>query len=81
VKLSNPQQKVIDLMKAGWELGVNGGINNRAWLQRDGCGRGGPTEDVHFNTFYALYKRHLIVIKKAGFPTATWRLKDETVDS
>ena len=78
MKLSKRQQEVVDLMKAGWEMGHNGGISSRCWLQRDGCGHGGPTKEVNDNTFYALYKRGLITVKKSGFPTSTWKLKEES---
>ena len=76
-QLSKPQQEVLDLMKDGWDLCASGGYDPRTWLQKDGCGCGGPIKEVHGNTFYALSKRDLITIKKEGFPTTTWILVKE----
>ena len=75
-KLSKPQQEVIDLMKAGWELGASGGMSNRTWLQRDGCGRGGPVKEVNGNTFYALVRRGLIKGTGTSWPSI-WVLASE----
>lgn len=73
-KLSPRQQRVIDLMTEGWELGKPVTFNGRTWLQRDGVGRGGQTEDVHKATFINLYRRGLIKLAKNGFPTQRWKL-------
>lgn len=75
-KLSERQQKIIDLMAAGWELGVSGSMDFRAWLQRDGIGRGGPTENLNGNTFTSLSRRKLIRQKEQRFPTSKWELTE-----
>lgn len=81
MKLSKRQQEVLDAMVKGWEMGHNGGINSRVWLQRNGCGRGGPTMAVNLSTFYALYQRKLIKVKKEGFPCTTWKLAEPLAPS
>lgn len=74
-KLTEQQQEVINLMKNGWELGVDVGINGRCWLQKGGCGRGGETKPVKHSTLRTL--EYLDYIEKATskFPTHTYRLK------
>lgn len=76
MKLSKPQQKVINLMSAGWALGAEFGLNTRCWLQQDGLGRGGETEDVRSDTFHSLYKNGLIEKVKSGFPASTYGLTE-----
>ncbi len=65
--LSKSQQLVIDKMKEGWELGSS--TMGRAWLQKNGLGRGGETMGVHRNTLHSLYKMGLIK-HIYGFPTS-----------
>jgi hypothetical protein len=72
--LSKAQQRVIDLMQQGWELGTSQALDSRSWLQKDGIGRGGDTEDVHGSTFHALYVRKLIELNGSDFPSQRWRL-------
>lgn len=72
--LTERQQRVIDLMKEGWELGISRTYGVRAWLQKDGIGRGGESEDVYLSTFYSLSKKGYIILKKEGFPTSTYKL-------
>ena len=76
MKLSKAQQKVVDLMKEGWELGKSQSMSGRAWLQKDGVGRGGPVEKVNTNTFWSLYKKEIIKLKKQSFPTSIYELKE-----
>ncbi len=75
IKLSKNQQEVVNRIKEGWALCVSNSFNRRVWLQKDGCGRGGDTEPVHGSTFYALYKRELVELKKDGYPTQCWGYK------
>ena len=35
-QLTPMQQEVVDLIKAGWELGSSMGIDSRGWLQKNG---------------------------------------------
>lgn len=78
MKLSQRQQEVIDLMKAGWELGRSiGGLTNRSWMQKDGLGRGGETKDVHSNTFFALEDKGLIEVEYEKYPRAKYRLTNK----
>ncbi len=58
-----PQQKVIDRMKDGWSLAYES-YTSRAWLQLDGIGMSGPTEEVHIGTFNALFRRGAISKKQ-----------------
>ena len=72
MKLPEKQMEVLSLMNQGWELGQS--FDGRAWLQRDGLGRGGDTKDVHGNTFSSLYNKELVKIEKQGFPTSRYTL-------
>ena len=74
VRLSKTQEEVVTLMREGWELGQTSGWDHRAWLQKDGIGKGGPTKRVSSSTFHALWKKKVIVEKKRGYPTTTYRL-------
>lgn len=73
MKVSESQKKVLRLMAEGWALGTEVGIYNRAWLQRDGLGRGGPVEYIRSPTVEALCVKKLIVAKRT-FPNTTWSL-------
>ena len=65
-KLTKLQQKVVDLMKAGWELGVSDHFTTTSrmerycWLQKNGLGKGGLTEKVNMNTLQALISKGMI---------------------
>jgi hypothetical protein len=59
-KLSPAMQKVIDLMRDGYELGRSTGYMSSCWLQKGGLGRGGHCVSVNENTFHALYDRGLL---------------------
>ena len=64
MKLSPSQQKVIDLLKEGWELGIDSGWFPDARLQKNGLGKGGEVYRPTFGTINALRKRNLIVYLK-----------------
>jgi len=74
-KLTKQQQEVIDLMKKGWELGSSMGIEGGCWLQKGGCGRGGETKQVRWNTLHTLEYLDYIEVADTKFPTKTYRLK------
>lgn len=77
MKLSKNQQKIIDLMKLGWELGVSVSLSrSRAWVQENGVGRGGKSEDMSIATFNVLSEKKLIEIKHKGFPTSKYQLTE-----
>ncbi len=78
MKLSLRQQEVIDLMKTGWQLGINYGFNTHTWIQKDGCGKGGDAKNVHGSTVFALENRKLIVIDTEKFPLRTYKLAEGT---
>jgi len=63
-KLNDKQQKVIDLLKDGWELGVSSGWGPNASpsirLQKGGLGKGGETYYFKSQTLYALERMGLI---------------------
>ena len=75
-KVTKKQMHVLQLMNDGWELGKSSSLSGHIWLQQDGLGRGGNTEDVHANTFNGLYTRRLIEQKKRSFPTSLWGLTE-----
>ena len=60
---SAPQQKIIDRMKDGWSLAYEP-YRSRAWLQLGGIGMSGPVENVHINTFNALFRSGAISKKQ-----------------
>ena len=74
-KLTEVQQEVIDLMKAGWELGQNesGAMNKRSWLQKDGLGRGGESKKISSATVQALILKKVIK-KNYKFPVSRFEL-------
>ena len=74
-KLSQRQQEVLDLMNAGWELGLDIAFHGQPWLQKGGLGRGGDSKRISHATLFALHKRGLIKIAKREFPLETYRLK------
>ena len=48
--------KVIELLLNGWQLGLSGGLNPEAWMQRKlGCG--GEHHQVHMSAFISLRER------------------------
>jgi hypothetical protein len=58
------KQKILQLMREGWELGsasrTRGSV--RFWLQFGGCSRGGKSLNVHASTARSMYKQALIEI-------------------
>ena len=59
-KLSPAQQNILNKMANGWELGVSHSIGaRRCWLQQDGIGEGGKSEDVRYSTMEVLFERGL----------------------
>ena len=79
MKLSPVQQKVIDLMKQGWEMGVSMTMDSRVWLQEDGVGRGGKSQKVNANTFFSLCSKGLIELKAQSFPTSKYGLTEKGI--
>jgi len=76
--LTTAQQRVVDLMRAGWELGASmSGIGGGPWLQKDGLGCGGECERVNGNTYSALLSKGVIKTQEARFPTRVLRLSKE----
>lgn len=63
-KLSEKQQKVIDLLRAGWELGLSPAFKpnhpSHVWLQKGGLGNGGEAYEIDERTLSSLIKRGLI---------------------
>ncbi len=76
-ELSSVQKHVINLMREGWAMGKSEASTGGVWLQKDGVGRGGPTESVKIGTFLALARRNFIRCKSKDFPTSEWVINDE----
>jgi hypothetical protein len=74
VTLTPSQQRVVDRMREGWELGKGMGGDGSFWLQRNGLGRGGENETVHASTAHALYTRGVIEVARDRYPFQYWRL-------
>ena len=79
MKLSKSQIEVLTLMNDDWALCATGGLDARAWLQKGGCGCGGPTKRVNVATKQALFNRELIC-RKAGFSTITYYLSQKGIE-
>lgn len=77
MKLSKTQQRIVELMGNGWELGVSMVSEGRCWIQEGLVGHGGRRENVSVATFHALRKRGVIVQREQKFPTAKYVLSDE----
>ena len=75
MKLTNAQQRVLDKMYNGWELGQSTGINQRWWLQKDGLGRGGEVIEVNAITARWLWDKGFIKPCEWSFPTQHFRLE------
>lgn len=71
MKLTKAQQRVIDLMRTGWELYSS---DLGVLLQEGGIGRGGETEKVSRTTLEALLDRGAIVRGAAEYPGVKYRL-------
>ncbi len=74
MKPSKAQKNVLLLMKHGWELCKSSTMSGRSWLQENGCGKGGKTQEVNGNTFFALSKRGWIGCSKRSFPTSCYAI-------
>ena len=70
------QKQVLQRMEDGWALGYTSYMYSW-WLQRNGLGRGGDTEQVHGTTGHHLRTNGLIRKKKDGFPTSEFVLTDK----
>ncbi len=77
IKLSEPQQAVIYLMQEGWELGKSLTMDGRAWMQKNGLGKGGESKDVRTTTLFALVDRGLIEGKAREFPKQRYVLTEK----
>ena len=60
MKLSKVQQNVLDKMRDGWELGMSHSFGVNCWLQKDGIGKGGESEDIRYSTLSVLFQKKLI---------------------
>ena len=74
MKLSTTQQRILDLMSNGWELGENLGCNYYGRIQKGGLGKGGEVITVSFSTISALEKRGLIKAKSGTHRTRAFEL-------
>lgn len=61
MKLSKAQQRIVDLMNDGWELGYYDGLGGGYRIQKGGLGSGGDSERVRCDTAYSLIKKAVIV--------------------
>ena len=75
------QQRVLDMMAEGWELGLYGGLNPSAILQKRGIGKGGAVESVHLGTFVALRRHGKIQCKKQGSPVSIYEVKPSSLSA
>ena len=75
-KLSKAQQKVIDLMREGWQLGYSRGRRPDAWVQQNGIGRGGNSYHFSISTFFALDKLGYLKKVEEGYPTDKYELDE-----
>jgi len=75
--LSKRQREVINLMGKGWELGESMTFNGSSWIQKGGCGKGGESKTIHWNTIGALLDRELILQNTERFPLRTYKLTDK----
>ena len=75
-RLSTAQQRVLDLMGSGWELGYGLTIRGGCWLQENGIGKGGRTEPVRVTTFVVLRRQGLIQSLGHDFPTERFVLAE-----
>ena len=57
MKLSPNQQRILDLMANGWELGLETTIYGQYSIQKGGIGKGGESFPVNGNTAQALFER------------------------
>lgn len=77
-KLSPNMQRVIDLMRDGWELGAS--IHHlgrrRIWLQKGGISKGGESEGVSAHTFEALLNRGVILRNGTGSVAMLYKLSE-----
>lgn len=74
--MTKAQQKVVDLMREGWELCGAHRIRgeHHYWLQKNGAGCGGPVQPVRGNVVHNMFQDGIIVVAVAGFPTTTYKL-------
>ena len=73
MKLTAVQQKILDLMDDGWELGESMGLNPNAWIQQGGLGRGGKAQEVRLSTLFGLEQKGLIKVVEEIFPLRRFR--------
>lgn len=74
MKLTKPQEEVLNLMSEGWDLCVSNSIEARKWLQKNGCGKGGETKIVSKSVFNILINKKLIFNPEYSFPTNVYYL-------
>ncbi len=68
------QDEILRLLREGWELVRDMGIDGSWWMQRDGLGRGGPSRRVNLASAHALRRKGLIKQASAVFPKAVYQL-------
>jgi len=77
MKVSKVQLDILQKMNEGWELGMGRGYNPSHWLQKNGLGRGGDTQNVKDNSFSSLYKKELIKSTGYNYPSERWELTEK----
>ncbi len=67
------KERVLELLREGWELGADISHAGSWWMQR-GLGRGGESYRVNANSAWSLLKNKEIVCVERKFPTARYEL-------
>lgn len=77
MKISEAQQRVLDLMKEGYELGHYTGIYSNVRLQYNRLGSGTHTVGVNKNTFLSMRKNKLIVrSEERGYNLTVYKISE-----
>ena len=77
MKATKTQLDILQKMNDGWELGYYQGLVASCNLKEGGIGRGGQSQQVKTNTFFALWMKGLIVISKYGPSTDKYSLTEK----
>lgn len=76
--MTKAQQRVVDLMREGWALCSSHGttLRKRVWLQKNGGGRGGETQEVRSNVLGNMQTDGIVEVDEqaSNYPLTVWKL-------
>lgn len=73
------KDRIVELLREGWQLGVGSGVSSHAWMQKE-LMHGGDTYDCNYGSVNALRKRKIIRFLPARKKDPFWLSRYELTE-